>query len=72
MVNTLRESGVTSSIYVGTKKFGKQIDYAAKGHYSHVLIMGASELESGIVKIKNLESREESEVALSALSEYFN
>ena len=72
VVNTLRESGVTSSIYVGTKKFGKQIDYAAKGHYSHVLIMGASELESGIVKIKNLESREESEVALDALSEYFN
>ena len=72
VVNTLRESGVTASIYVGTKKFGKQIDYAAKGHYSHVLIMGASELESGIVKIKNLESREESEVALDALSEYFN
>ena len=72
VVNTLRESGVTSSIYIGTKKFGKQIDYAAKGHYSHVLIMGAFELESGIVKIKNLESREESEVALSALAEYFN
>ena len=72
VVNTLRESGVTSSIYIGTKKFGKQIDYAAKGHYSHVLIMGAFELESGIVKIKNLESREESEVALDALSEYFN
>ena len=32
----------------------------------------ASELEGGIVKIKDLESREESEVALSALSEYFN
>ena len=72
VVNTLRESGVTSSIYVGTKKFGKQIDYAVKGHYSHVVIMGASELEGGIVKIKDLESREESEVALSALSEYFN
>ena len=72
VVNTLRESGVTSSIYVGTKKFGKQIDYAVKGHYSHVVIMGASELEGGIVKIKDLESREESEVAISALSEYFN
>jgi histidyl-tRNA synthetase len=34
--------------------------------------MGASEFDSGIVKIKNLESREESEVALNALSEYFN
>jgi histidyl-tRNA synthetase len=72
VVNTLRDSGVTASIYVGTKKFGKQIDYAVKGHYSHVVIMGASEFDSGIVKIKNLESREESEVALNALSEYFN
>jgi histidyl-tRNA synthetase len=72
VVNTLRDSGVTASIYVGTKKFGKQIDYAVKGHYSHVVIMGASEFDSGIVKIKNLESREENEVALNALSEYFN
>ena len=72
LVNDLRKIGVTASIYVGSKKFGKQIDYAVKGHYSHVVIMGASELDGGIVKIKNLESREESEVALSALSEYFN
>ena len=72
LVNDLRKLGVTASIYVGSKKFGKQIDYAVKGHYSHVVIMGASELEGGIVKIKDLESREESEVALSALSEYFN
>ena len=72
LVNDLRKLGVTASIYVGSKKFGKQIDYAVKGHYSHVVIMGASELEGGIVKIKDLESREESEVAISALSEYFN
>ena len=72
LINDLRKLGVTASIYVGSKKFGKQIDYAVKGHYSHVVIMGASELEGGIVKIKDLESREESEVALSALSEYFN
>ena len=72
LINDLRKLGVTASIYVGSKKFGKQIDYAVKGHYSHVVIMGASELEGGIVKIKDLESREESEVAISALSEYFN
>ena len=72
LVGKLRELGVTSSIYVGSKKFGKQIDYAVKGHYSHVVIMGASELEGGFVKIKNLESREESEVSFDALGEYFN
>ena len=61
----LRDAGITSTIYLGSKKFGKQIDYAVKDHYSHVLIMGGSELEAGVVKIKNLKTREESTVALS-------
>ncbi len=71
LTDTLRELGVVSSMYIGTKKFGKQIDYAVKGHYSHVAIMGASELEAGIVKIKNLNTREESEVKIDELSAYF-
>ena len=71
LTDSLRELGVVSSMYIGTKKFGKQIDYAVKGHYSHVAIMGASELEAGIVKIKDLNTREESEVMLSQLSGYF-
>ncbi len=72
IVDTLKSNGITASLYIGTKKFGKQIDYAVKGHYSHVLIMGASELESGIVKLKNLETREENEVALAELAAFFN
>ena len=71
LTDSLREAGVVSSMYIGTKKFGKQIDYAVKGHYSHVAIMGASELESGIVKIKDLNSREETEVALKDIAAYF-
>ena len=55
----LRTAGITSSIYLGTKKFGKQIDYAVKAHYSHVIIMGASEFEAGRIKIKDLNTREE-------------
>ena len=64
---TLRENGITASVYVGAKKFGKQIDYAVKGHYSHVLIMGSSEAEADSVKIKNLETREESTVEIKDL-----
>ena len=71
LAQSLRELGVTASVYVGSRKFGKQIDYAAKGHYSHVLIMGASEAESGAVKLKNLETREESTLALSDLGKFF-
>ncbi len=71
LTDKLRLSGIVSSMYIGTKKFGKQIDYAVKGHYSHVVIMGASELEAGIVKIKDLNTREESEVAIENIAAYF-
>ena len=67
LCDTLRQNGITASVYVGNKKFGKQIDYAVKGHYSHVLIMGSSEAEADSVKLKNLESREESTVAIADL-----
>ena len=67
----LKEMGVTSSLYLGTKKFGKQLDYAVKGHYSHIAVMGSSEIEAGIVKIKDLSTREESDIALDKLNEFF-
>ncbi len=71
LTERLRNMGIASSLYLGSKKFGKQIDYAIKGHYSHIAVMGGSELESGIVKLKNLNTREETEVALEALDQYF-
>lgn len=67
----LREAGIVSSLYLGSKKFGKQIDYAVKENYTHVLIMGGSELEEGVVKVKNLETREESTVFLSDIEGFF-
>ena len=71
LTDTLRDAGITASLYLGSKKFGKQIDYAVKGQYTHVLIMGGSELEAGIVKLKNLETREETQVAIDGLVDYF-
>ncbi|MBQ8207299.1 MAG: histidine--tRNA ligase [Clostridia bacterium] len=68
IVDQLRAAGIVTSLYTGIKKFGKQIDYAVKGNYSHVVIMGGSELEKGIAKIKNLETREEIEVAVSDIA----
>ena len=67
----LYNAGVTSSIYLSAKKFGKQIDYAVKEGYSHVIIMGSSELEAGNVKIKDLNTREEKTVAIDSICEYF-
>ncbi len=71
LTDRLREAGIVSSLYLGSKKFGKQIDFAVKENYTHVLIMGGSELAEGVVKIKNLEAREESTVALTEIEAFF-
>ena len=71
IVAKLREAGIQSSVFIGSKKFGKQIDYAVKGNYSHVVIMGTSELEAGEVKVKDLAKREETTVKADALADYF-
>ncbi len=70
LVDTLREAGVTASLYLGTKKFGKQIDYAVRENYSHVAIMGSSEREAGELKLKNLQTREEITVPLASVAAY--
>ena len=64
LLDRLHEAGVTAAIYLGTKKFGKQIDYAVKGEYTHVITVGGDELAKGVVRLKDLSSREETELTL--------
>ncbi len=71
IVDALRENNIVASPYIGVKKIGKQIEYAVRGGYSHVVIMGKSELDSGIVKIKNLMTREELECKIEDIAGAF-
>ncbi len=67
----LRSAGITAMNYLGQKKFGKQIDYAVKAGCTHAVIMGSSELASGVVKVKDLVSREEYTTEIKALADFF-
>ena len=71
ITNKLRDDDITASVYLGSKKFGKQIDYAVKNNYTHVVIMGGSEFAEGKVKIKDLLSREEFTVDAEELCNFF-
>ena len=62
LVEQLRDAGITASLYLGTKKFGKQLDYAVKNGYSHVITLGGDELARGVLRLKNLSTREETEM----------
>jgi histidyl-tRNA synthetase len=64
---TLRDAGIVTSTYLGTKKFGKQIDYASRQQFTHLVILGGDELAQGVAKVKNLQTREESVHALTEL-----
>ena len=63
IADELRAAGIVSSVYLGSKKFGKQIDYAVKDGYTHVLTMGGDEMAKGVVRLKNLSTREEQELS---------
>ena len=63
----LSDAGIPNAVYLGSsKKFGKQIEYAVKAGFTHLLVMGATELAAGIVKIKDLAERTETEVPVGA------
>ncbi len=71
LVDAVRAAGVCATVYVGSKKFGKQIDFAVKEGFTHVLIMGGDELAKKTVKVKNLGMREEYEIAHDEIATYF-
>ena len=66
LVEKFRAAGITTSVYLGSKKFGKQIDFAVKEEYSHVITMGGDEFSKGVVRVKDLVTREESELTVDA------
>lgn len=71
LTELLRNAGISASLHLEAKKFGKQIEYAVKEGYSHVVIMGGTELDAGEAKIKDLGTREETSVKINELAEYF-
>ena len=71
LAGQLRESGIAAMNYLGSKKLGKQLENAAKAGCTHAVIMGGGELVRGVVKIKDLATREEQTVGYSQIADYF-
>lgn len=62
LVEELHGAGIPATVYLGSKKYGKQLEYAVKGGFTHTLTMGGDELAKGTVRLKNLATREETEL----------
>ncbi len=65
MANALRREGMFVEFDVVGRSVKAQMKYANKIGAKFTVVMGDSELESGIVKLKNMESGEEQELSLA-------
>ncbi len=72
LTESLRDAGVCASLYLGQKKFGKQLEYAVKTDCTHLVVLGGDELARGVAKIKDLAAREEKEIPLADLTKAFD
>ena len=61
IANTLRKQGINTEIYLNDKKLKAKMKYADKLQIPYVIIVGEDEIDSGIVKIRNMETGEEKE-----------
>ena len=62
LVSGLHRAGIPATMYLGAKKYGKQLEYAIKGGFTHTLTMGGDEYARHTVHLKNLATREELEL----------
>ncbi len=72
LTERLRDAGVNTSLYLGQKKFGKQLEYAVKTDCTHLVVLGGDEHARGVAKIKDLAAREEKEIPLDELARAFD
>lgn len=62
LVAELHRAGIPATMYLGAKKYGKQLEYAIKGGFTHTLTMGGDEYARHTVHLKDLATREELEL----------
>lgn len=65
----LREIGISSDIEMNGKKVKKSLDSANKLNIPYVIVLGENELLSGKVKLRNMNSGEETEVDINKAAE---
>lgn len=60
VVHLLRANGISAEVYPDlTKKINKQLEYADKKHIPYTIVIGADEMASGQLALKNMKSGEQ-------------
>ena len=65
----LRENGVNAEIYPSSQKMKKQMTYANNKNIPYVIMVGETEMEEGLVSLKNMDSGEQEKLSPEQLVE---
>ena len=66
----LRNNGINTEIFLNDKKLKAKMKYADKLQIPYVIVVGEEEVESGIVRIKDMKTGEEKETSLNDILKY--
>ncbi|SFD13757.1 histidyl-tRNA synthetase [Chitinophaga sp. CF118] len=66
----LRERGIASELFHEPAKMDKQMKYANKRGIPYVIIMGESEIQEGMLSVKNMVTGEQSKIKVAELEGY--
>ena len=67
LISGLRKAGISSEIYPDADKMKKQMVYANRKGFKFVALAGESEIEKGVVNLKNMESGEQQLISVAEL-----
>lgn len=70
LLNKLRESNISSEIYLEEKFFDKQLKYANKKGIRYVIFLGSNEIKNNKVKIKDMKKNTEKELTQEELIKF--
>ena len=70
LATNLRENNINVLLEMNKKKVGKCFEYAESMNIHYISIIGSNEIESGILRIKNMQTKEEKEVKIEEIMEF--
>ena len=72
LANDLRKNGINTEIFLNDKKLKAKMKYADKLEISYVIVVGEDEVNSGVVKVKNMKTGKEIESTIDSVHKVFN
>ena len=67
LANDLRQNNIKVLVEMNKKKVGKCFEYAEHENIKYISIIGSNEIENGMLRVKNMQTKEEFEVKLENL-----